>query len=173
MGSEYYAGHPLYPLAHLAAVINLDPHVVLPAARDLELIGVGRTTLEDDFARVAKAQNLRVTPEPNPEAGWYFRSDHYPFAKRGVPSLAFRAGRDLVEGGTAAGQKIVSAFNANCYHQPCDQFDPGWTFAGTVQEASVAFSLGKELADSTAWPNWNDGNEYKALRDKTKAERAR
>lgn len=173
LGSEYYAEHPLHPLARLAAVVNLDPHVVLPAARDIELIGVGRTTLEDDFARVAKAQNLRVTPEPNPEAGWYFRSDHYSFAKRGVPSLAFRAGRDLIDGGTSAGQKIVSAYNANCYHQPCDQFDPSWTFAGTVKEASVAFSLGKELANSTAWPDWNDGNEYKALRAKTAAERAR
>ncbi len=172
LGSEYYASHPLHPLARFAAVINLDPHVVLPAARDIELIGVGRTTLEDDFARIAKAQNLRVTPEPNPEAGWYFRSDHYPFAKRGVPVLAFRAGRDLVDGGTAAGQKIVSAYNANCYHQPCDQFDSKWTFAGTVQEASVAFSLGQELANSTAWPDWKEGNEPKSLRAQSAAERA-
>ena len=171
MGSEYYAAHPLHPLATFAAVINLDPHVVLPAARDLELIGGGRTTLEDDFAKVAKLQNLRVTPEPNPEAGWYFRSDHFSFAKRGVPALAFRAGRDLVDGGTAAGQKIVSAFNTNCYHQPCDQFDPRWSFAGTVQEASVAYALGRELADSAAWPSWNAGNEYKSLRDQTNAER--
>jgi Zn-dependent M28 family amino/carboxypeptidase len=173
LGSDYYAAHPLYPLATTAAVINLDPHVVLPAARDIELIGGGRTTLEDDFARIAKTQNLRVTPEPNPEAGWYFRSDHFPFARRGVPSLAFRAGRDLVEGGSAAGQRIVSAYNANCYHQPCDQFDPRWTFAGTVQEASVAHSLGTELANSDAWPTWNPGNEFKPLRDKSDAERVR
>ncbi len=172
LGSEYYASHPLHPLARFAAVINLDPHVVLPAARDIELIGADRTTLEDDFARIAEAQNLRVTPEPNPEAGWYFRSDHYPFAKRGVPVLAFRAGRDLVDGGTAAGQKTVSAYNANCYHQPCDQFDSKWNFAGTVQEASVAFSLGKELANSTTWPDWKEGNEYKSLRAQSAAEQA-
>ncbi|MEO5722655.1 MAG: M28 family peptidase [Chthoniobacterales bacterium] len=171
LGSEFYASHPLYPLAKTAAVINLDPHVVLPAARDLELIGVGRTTLEDDFARLAKTQNLRITPEPNPEAGWYFRSDHYPFAKRGVPALAFRAGRDLMEGGTAAGQKIVSAFNTNCYHQPCDQFDEAWTFAGTAQEATVAYLLGRELAETDRWPQWNDQNEYKPLRAETDAER--
>ncbi len=173
LGSEYYASHPLHPLARLAAVINLDPHVVLPAARDIELIGVGRTTLEDDFARIAKAQNLRVTPEPNPEAGWYYRSDHYPFAKRGVPVLAFRAGRDLVEGGTAAGQKIVSTYNTNCYHQPCDQFNSQWTFAGTVQEASVAYALGQELANSTSWPDWKEGNEYKPLRAQSASERAK
>lgn len=171
LGSEYYASHPLYPLALTAAVINLDPHVVLPAARDIELIGGGRTPLEGDFARVAKAHGLRVTPEPNPEAGWYFRSDHFSFAKRGVPSLAFRAGRDLVDGGTAAGQKIVSAYNKTCYHQPCDQFDPRWNFAGTVQEASVAFEVGRELANSIAWPGWNPGNEYGALRDQTDRER--
>jgi Zn-dependent M28 family amino/carboxypeptidase len=173
LGADYYATHPIYPLARTAAVINLDPHVVLPAARDLELIGGGRTTLEEDFARVAKANGLRVTAEPNPEAGWYFRSDHFPFARRGVPALAFRAGRDLIDGGTAAGERIVSAYNKDCYHQPCDEFDPKWTFAGTVQEATVAYSLGRELANSDAWPTWNDGNEFKPLRDATAAERAK
>ncbi|HET7779472.1 MAG TPA: M28 family peptidase [Rudaea sp.] len=168
LGSEFYAAHPLYPLARTAAAINLDPHVVLPAARDIELIGGGRTRLEADLARVAKSQHLRVTEEPSPEAGWYFRSDHFSFARRGVPALAFRAGRDLVDGGTAAGQRIVSSYNAACYHQPCDQFDPGWTFAGTVQEATVAYLLGKGVANSTGWPTWNAGNEYEELRRKMK-----
>ncbi len=154
-------------------MINLDPHVVLPAARHIELIGCGRTTLEDDFARIANAQRLRVTPEPNPEAGWYFRSDHFSFARRGVPALAFRVGRDLVAGGTIAGQRIVAAYNKNCYHQPCDQFDPRWTFAGTVQEASVAYALDRELANSATWPSWNADSEFKPLRDKTDAERVR
>ncbi len=173
LGADYYAAHPLYPMATTAAVINLDPHVVLPAARDVELIGGGRTTLEEDFARIAKAQGLRVTPEPNPEAGWYFRSDHFPFARLGVPALAFRAGRDLVDGGTAAGNRIVAAYNKDCYHQPCDEFNPRWTFAGTVQEASVAFALGRELANSEVWPTWRDGNEFKPLREETNAARLR
>lgn len=90
-----------------------------------------------------------------------------------MPALAFRAGRDLVDGGTAAGQRIVSAFNSNCYHQPCDQFDPRWTFAGTIQEASVAYALGRELADSATWPSWNAGSEYKVLRDQTDSDRAK
>ena len=173
LGSEFYAAHPLYPLASTAAVINLDPHVVLPAARDIELIGGGRTSLEDDLARVAKTQHLRVTDEPSSEAGWYFRSDHFSFARRGVPALAFRAGRDLVEGGTAAGQRIVSAYNAKCYHQPCDQFDPSWTFAGTVQEAMVAYLLGSEVANSAGWPAWKRGNEYEGLRRRMDEERRR
>ncbi len=173
LGSDYYAGHPLYALATTAAVINLDPHVVLPAARDIELIGGGRGTLENAFSKVAKAQGLRVTPEPNPEAGWYFRSDHFSFARRGVPALAFRAGRDLVAGSAASGQRTVAAYNKNCYHQTCDQFDPRWTFAGTVQEASVAYALGRELANSATWPSWNPDSEFNPLRDKTDAERVR
>ena len=173
LGSEFYAAHPLYPLARTAAMINLDPHVVLPAARDIELIGGGRTNLEDDLARVAKTQHLSVTPEPSPEAGWYFRSDQFSFARRGVPAVTFRAGRDLVDGGTAAGQRIVSTYNTRCYHQPCDEFDPGWTFAGTVQEATVAYLLGTGVANAAGWPTWNEGNEYEALRQKTDDERGR
>jgi len=173
LGSEYYAAHPLYPLAKTAAVINLDPHVVLPAARDIELIGGGRTNLENDLARAATAQHLRVTEEPSSEAGWYFRSDQFSFARRGVPALTFRAGRDLVEGGTVAGQRIVSRYNTACYHQPCDEFDPGWTFAGTVQEATVAYLVGNGISNSASWPVWNRGNEYEALRQKTDAERAK
>jgi Zn-dependent M28 family amino/carboxypeptidase len=171
LGSEYYAAHPLYPLARTAGVVNLDPHVVLPAARDIELVGGGRTDFEADFARAARASGLRVTPEPNPEAGWYFRSDHFSFARRGVPALSFRAGRDLVVGGHAAGTKIVSAYNARCYHQPCDEFDARWTFAGTRQEASVAYAVGRALADSGRWPGWNAGNEYAPLRAQSAAER--
>ena len=145
-------------------VINLDPHVVLPAARNIELVGVGRTPLEKDLEAAAASLGLRVDAEPNPEAGWYFRSDHYPFARRGVPSLSFRAGRDLVEGGTAKGDALVGAYNATRYHQPSDQFMPDWTFAGTAQEASVAYLLGRKLADGTDWPMWNAGNEYAPLR---------
>jgi hypothetical protein len=90
-----------------------------------------------------------------------------------VPALAFRAGRDLIDGGTAAGQRIVSTYNKNCYHQPCDQFDPRWTFAGTVQEATVAYSLGSEMANAATWTTWNAGNEYQLLRDQTAAERSK
>ena len=93
-------------------MINLDPHVVLPAARNIELVGGGRTELELRLAAAAAKLGLRVDAEPNPEAGWYFRSDHFPFASRGVPAIAFRAGRDLVEGGTAAGNAIVGPYNA-------------------------------------------------------------
>jgi len=171
LGSDYYAAHPRYPLATTALMINLDPHVVLPAARDIELIGGGRTPVEADVRRIAATQGLRVDDEPAVEAGWYFRSDQYSFAKRGVPAITFRAGRDLVDGGLAAGVPLVADYNARRYHQPSDEFDPKWSFAGTAQEASVAFALGTEVANSTAWPGWNPGGEYAPLRDATAAMR--
>lgn len=171
LGAEYYAQRPLYPLGRTAAVINLDPHVVLPAARNLELIGPGQTDLETLLTAAAREQGLRVDPEPSPEAGWYFRSDHYPFAQRGVPALAFRAGRDLQVGGLAAGQRSVSDYNARCYHQPCDEFRAGWTFAGTAQEALAAFRVGEMVANSRAWPRWNAGVPYAATRAQSDGDR--
>jgi Zn-dependent M28 family amino/carboxypeptidase len=164
LGAEYYAANPVFPLGSTVAVINLDPHVVLPAATNIELVGSGRTPLENDLKAAAATIGLRTDDEPNPEAGWYFRSDHYPFARRGVPALSFRAGRDLVDGGFARGDALVSAYNATRYHQPSDQFMPDWTFAGTAQEASVAYLVGRKLTDGTDWPVWNAGNEYAPLR---------
>jgi Zn-dependent M28 family amino/carboxypeptidase len=171
LGAEWYAQHPLYSLSRTAAVINLDPHVVLPAARNLELIGPGQTDLERLLLSAAREQGLRVDPEPSPEAGWYFRSDHYPFAQRGVPALAFRAGRDLQAGGVKAGQRIVGAYNERCYHQPCDEFSPAWTFAGTAQEALAAFRVGQMVADSSAWPGWNEGVSFGATRAQSAGDR--
>lgn len=164
LGSDHYAAHPVLPLASTVAVINLDPHVVLPAAKNLELIGGGRTSLEDDLRAAAATLGLAILDEPNPEAGWYFRSDHHPFARRGVPSLAFRAGRDLVDGGFARGDAMVAAYNTQHYHQPSDSFDSNWDFAGTAQEASAAFLVGSKLAHSSDWPMWNPGKEFAPLR---------
>ena len=170
LGASFYAANPLSPLATTAAVINLDPHVALPTAKTIELIGGGRTNLEDSLSRAAAGQGLRVVPEPSPEAGWYFRSDHYPFARAGVPALAFRIGRELAVGGSAAGTRLVDAYNTRCYHQPCDEFDAGWTAQGAAQEANVAFTLGQELATGRTWPEWTDPS-FKATRDLSKARR--
>lgn len=169
LGAEYYVAHPAHPLATTAAMLNLDPHVVLPAARDIELIGGGRTPLEADLARLAHARGLAVVPEPAQEAGWYYRSDQFAFAKRGVPVVYFRAGRDLVDGGRAKGEAIVAAYNARCYHQPCDRFDPAWRFAGTAREADLAYAIGREIADAATWPAWNSGSEFREVRDASAA----
>ena len=154
LGAEYYAARPLAPLASTVAVINLDPHVQLPRTRTLEVIGAGRTSLEDDLASAAKDMGLAVVAEPNPEAGWYFRSDHFPFARNGVPALAFRAGRDLVAGGTAAGQALIDDYNARCYHQPCDQVGKGFTFEAAAQEAEAAWRVGLAVANRAGRPGW-------------------
>ncbi|MDO9488495.1 MAG: M20/M25/M40 family metallo-hydrolase, partial [Sphingomonadaceae bacterium] len=171
LGAEWYAANPLRPLDTTVAAFNLDPHVVLGRTKNLDLIGGGRTPLEDDLRRVAKAQGLRVDDETIPEAGWYFRSDHFAFAKKGVPTVYFRAGRDLVTGGLAAGDAGANAYNEARYHQTTDEFDPAWDFAGAAQEGSVAYALGAELANSRRWPGWNDGVEYKAVRDRSAASR--
>jgi hypothetical protein len=165
LGAAWYAGHPLRPLETTAAVFNLDPHLALGAARNVDLIGPGRTPLEGDLARVASASGLRLEPEVNSEAGWYYRSDHFAFAQKGVPTVYFRAGQDLVRGGRRAGQAIVEAYNARCYHQTCDEFNPRWDLAGAAQEGTVAYELGREIANSGRWPGWNPGSEYGRLRD--------
>ena len=164
LGSDWYARNPNMPLGDTVAVINLDPHVMLPTTRNIELIGAGRTTLEDDLRVAATRRGLRVDVEPNPEAGWYFRSDHFPFAQRGVPAIAFRAGRDLARGGTKAGNAFVARYNRACYHQTCDEFDPRWTFAAAAQEATVAWDLGQALANSTARPQWKSEPRFAAER---------
>jgi Zn-dependent M28 family amino/carboxypeptidase len=171
LGAEYYVANPVSPLATTAAVINLDPHVALGRSRNLELIGGGRTSLEDDLARVAADAGLRVEPEPSPEAGWYFRSDHFAFSKKGVPTLAFRVGRDLAAGGRAAGDAIVEAYNTLRYHQPSDEFDPAWTLDGAAQEAQAAYAVGRLVADSPAWPSWRPTAEFAAARATTDAAR--
>jgi Zn-dependent M28 family amino/carboxypeptidase len=171
LGAEYYAANPLQPLETTAAVINLDPHVALGRSRNLELIGGGRTTLEDDLARAAAAAGLRVESEPNVEAGWYYRSDHFAFSKRGVPALAFRVGRDLERGGRAAGEAAVTRYNTRHYHQPSDEFDRSWTLEGAAQEARAALAVGRSVAEGSGWPDWRPGAEFAAARRTSAAAR--
>lgn len=171
LGASWYASRPLRPLETTAAVFNLDPHLALGAARNLDLIGPGRTPLEADLARIASARGLRLDPEVNSEAGWYYRSDHFAFAQKGVPTVYFRAGKDLVSGGLRAGEAIVAAYNARCYHQTCDEFDARWDMAGAAQEGAVAYDLGREIANGGRWPGWNAESEYANLREASAAAR--
>ena len=171
LGATWYAARPLRPLETTAAVLNLDPHLALGRARNLDLIGPGRTPLERDVRRIARAQGLRLDNEVNSEAGWYFRSDHYAFAARGVPTVYFRAGKDLVAGGLARGNAIADAYNARCYHQTCDEYDRRWTLGGAAQEAEVALALGREIAGSDRWPGWNPGSQFAPLRAASDSQR--
>ncbi|HEX3699458.1 MAG TPA: M28 family metallopeptidase [Phenylobacterium sp.] len=171
LGSEYYATNPLYPLATTVADINMDSMNVLGRTRDVTSSGNAPLTLQDDLVAVAKADGMRFSPDPNPQAGSFYRSDHFSFAKQGVPAMSIGAGEDLEKGGVAAGRAAAEAYVRDKYHQPADQWDPNWDLSGMVQETQVLYDLGRRLATSREWPAWKAGAEFKATRDKTAAAR--
>ena len=171
LGSEYYATNPLYPLATTVANINMDGAAVNGPARDISTSGDVGLTLQDDLIAVAKAHGRRFTPDARPEAGSFFRSDHFSFAKQGLPALSFGSGQDLVKGGVAAGKAASEAYTRDRYHQPADEFDPNWDLSGMAGDLTIAFDLGQQLANSREWPQWKAGSEFKAMRDKTAAQR--
>jgi len=171
LGSEYYASSPLYPLATTVGVINMDGVGPNGLARDFTTSGNAPLTLQDELITVGKAHDRDYSPDPRPEAGSFFRSDHFPFAKVGVPAISFGGGQDLLEGGKAAGAAKRTAYTADKYHQPADEFDPTWDPKGFEADGTLLFELGEKLANSRIWPEWKPGAEFKAERDKTKAER--
>ena len=171
LGSEYYAANPLYPLATTVADINMDALSPTGPAKDFTTSGDAASTLQDALIAVGKAKGRYYTPDPRPEAGSFFRSDHFPFAKRGVPAISFGSGRDLVDGGRAAGEAFAKAYTAERYHQPADEFDPSWNLEGMAQDGELMFELGRQLANSTVWPDWKEGSEFKPIRDATAAQR--
>ena len=174
LGSEYYAQHPVFALERTAANLTIDILQTAGAAKDVVLVGQGQDTLEDDMARIAAAQGRRVTPEGLPERGLFYRADHFPLAKRGVPVLLLMgiAGAvDLKQGGVRAGQAWIDAYTGACYHQACDAWSPDWNLDGAVQDVELIGTLGERLARSAAWPQWKPGSEFKAIRDASAAAR--
>jgi Zn-dependent M28 family amino/carboxypeptidase len=169
LGSEYYATHPLYPLATTVANINMDGGAVNGPAKDVSTSGDGGLTLQDDLIKVAKAHGRYFTPDARPEAGGFFRSDHFSFAKQGLPAISFKGGEDLVNGGVAAGKAKAEAYTRDRYHQPADEFDPNWDLTGMSQDLALVYDLGHELGDSREWPEWKAGSQFKVARDKTAA----
>ncbi|WP_307189234.1 M28 family metallopeptidase [Massilia sp. UBA6681] len=171
LGSEYYASNPLYPLASTVAVINMDALNPQGPARDFTISGSAKLELLDQLTAKAKKWNMSYSPDPKPEAGYFFRSDHFPFAKRGVPAISFGSGKNWVEGGTQAGMADEVAYTEKHYHQPSDEFNPAWTFTGMARDLELLYALGSDLANSTGWPNWAPESEFRAARDKSAAER--
>ena len=172
LGSEYYASKPLYPLAKTVAMINMDGMSPNVPSRDFGIYGTAKLELLDQLKEVAaKGWNLRYTPDPKPEAGYFFRSDHFSFAKRGVPAISYSAGQDWEQGGVAAGKAASDDYTAKRYHQQGDEWQPDWTFAGAARDLAVVYTLGRQLSDSRDWPNWDEGSEFRAARDASAAER--
>lgn len=174
LGSEAYAANPLYPVEKTVANLGLDILQTAGRAKDVILIGKGQGTLEDDLARVAAAQGRTVSVESLPERGLFYRADHFSMAKRGVPVLlmmGIAGASDLVNGGKPAGQAWVDAYTGKCYHQACDAWGPDWNLDGAVQDISLFYTIGDELARSGRWPGWKAGSEFKAIRDQSAASR--
>jgi Zn-dependent M28 family amino/carboxypeptidase len=174
LGSNYYAANPLYPAETMVANLTLDTLQSAGPARDVILIGQGQSDLEDRMARLAAAQGRRVTPDAQPQRGLFYRADHFPLARRGVPVLLLMAlggGADLVTGGREAGDRWVSDFTANCYHQTCDEWSANWDLRGAAQDVALAYRIGMELANSRAWPQWRQDSEFRAVREQSAAQR--
>jgi Zn-dependent M28 family amino/carboxypeptidase len=169
-GSKYYVAHPTFPLDKIAGVVNLDAMSVAGRSHDLVITGKGNSELEDMLKVYADQQGRVLTPESNTAAGYYFRSDHFNFAKAGVPALYAKGGNDLVEGGVAAG-KIASEEYAKRYHQPSDEVHDGWRYDGIVEDLDALHGVGRDLASGDRWPNWYEGNPFKAARDRMMADK--
>ncbi|MGR4891635.1 M20/M25/M40 family metallo-hydrolase [Sphingopyxis sp. LARHCG72] len=174
LGSEAYAQNPIFPVEKTVANLGLDILQTAGRAKDVILVGKGQGSLEDDLARVAAAQGRTVSVESLPERGLFYRADHFSMAKRGVPVLlmmGIAGASDLVAGGKPAGQAWVDAYTGKCYHQACDAWDESWNLDGAVQDISLFYTIGDELARSAKWPGWKDGSEFKAIRDQSAASR--
>ena len=170
IGSEYYAAHPTVPLRQIAGGINMDSLNVNGATRDIVVVGGGKSELEDYLAQAAKAQNRRLKPEPTPEKGYYFRSDHFSFAKLGVPMLYTDPGEDMVDGGVAHGRALAADYTEHRYHSAKDEFDPNWDWSGAVQDLELWYRIGRDLADGDDWPNWYPSSEFRAVRDRSRGQ---
>ena len=171
LGSEYYAANPLYPLSKTAGVINTDSMGIYGPAKNFSISGLVKLELLDMLVAEGKKQDRYFSPDPRPEAGGFFRSDHFPFSKEGVPAISFRSGNDLVEGGTARGNALASEYTAKRYHQPDDEWQPNFVYTGVVQDARMLHALGWRLANGCEWPNWSQDSEFRAARDSTAADR--
>jgi Zn-dependent M28 family amino/carboxypeptidase len=171
LGTEYYARHPVYPLETTVADFNLDALSVAGPARDVAVAGDGKVSLQDDLGMAAQKQGRRLSPDPRPEAGEFYRSDHFPFAKVGVPAISVASGQDLYAGGAAAGKKAEDDYNDKQYHQPSDEWSANWDLRGIAIDVGLVHDLGRDLANSRRWPDWKADSEFKATRDKSKSAR--
>lgn len=165
-GSAYYAENPVYPIEKTVANINMDGINPYGKMKDVSLIGMGQSDLEDLLnVELAKVDRYSA-PEPTPSAGYYFRSDHFNFAKVGIPALYIGTGIDHVEKGKEYGKELQDEYTAKYYHKPSDSYDAErWNLEGAVDDVQLLYHVGKRLSDSEVWPNWKEGSEFKAIRE--------
>lgn len=165
LGSEYYAQNPLIALDQTVGGFNFDGILPIGRTEDIVVIGYGASELEDLLRIEAEADGMYLSPDPNPEAGYFYRSDHVTLARRGVPMLYADSGSVAEEGGRDYGAQIEAAYRLQAYHKPADEFDPNWDMSGFVQSTELMYRVSRRLADSEDWPNWYEDNEFRATRD--------
>ncbi|NCP19669.1 MAG: M28 family peptidase [Erythrobacter sp.] len=167
LGSYYYAANPVFPLDQTVGGVNMDAFLIAGPARDVTVVGPGKSQLDQFLDAALKADGRVATPNPAPEAGYYYRSDHFAFAKQGVPMLYIDGGEDLIEGGREAGEAISADYRDNRYHGPKDEFDENWDWSGVMADLQLYYRLGRMMAMSTSWPNWVEGDEFRGIRDES------
>ena len=169
LGSSYYGENPVYPLSQTAGGINMDAFLMAGKARNVTVIGKGKSQLDDFLAVALKKEGRVAEADPMPQNGYYYRSDHFSLAKQGVPMLYIDGGDDLVNGGKPAGEAAGKDYTVNRYHGPKDEYNPNWDWTGVIDDLSLYYSIGRSLAMSKDWPNWVEGDEFRAIRDKSRA----
>ncbi len=171
LGATHYAAHPLRPLETTAAVLNLEMWSPDGPTRDISSWGLGKVSLERDLAAAAEALGRTWSPDPDLEAGFFYRADHFAFAQAGVPAITIGPGMDQLDGGVEGGRAARAAYFATRYHQPGDEFDDGWDMRGPVADTEVVLRLARDVAESGAWPSWDEGSEFRAARQESAASR--
>ena len=169
LGSKFYAENPIFPLSQTVGGVNMDAFSMSGPAKNLTVIGKGKSQLDVYLEAAAKSEGRTPEMEPTPEKGFYYRSDHFSFAKLGVPMVYFEGGDDLVTGGKAAAMAAAEDYEKNRYHAPGDEFDEKWDWSGVMSDLKLYYRVGRMLAMTDAWPNWNDGDEFRAVRDKSRS----
>ena len=170
LGSEYFANNSPIPLKDIVAGFNFDAIFPSGKSNDMVVVGYGASELEDLLETELIKNNRYINPDPSPEKGFFYRSDHISFAKKGVPMLYSNNGADLVDGGREAAFKLSYDYTLNDYHQPSDEYTNDWEMSGIEQTVDTIFNVSFELANSNQWPNWYEDNEFRSIRDKQRTE---
>jgi Zn-dependent M28 family amino/carboxypeptidase len=165
LGSAYYAANPIYPLEKTVGAINVDGLNIYGPMNDIEVIGYGNSELDEYLIEAAATQDRVVKPDAKPQNGYFYRSDHFPLAKAGVPALYTHIGNDHVEHGEEWTRQQKEEYTNNRYHQPSDEYSEDWDLAGAVDDLQLFFLVGYKLANESTFPSWNEGTEFKAVRE--------
>lgn len=167
LGSQHYANNPPFPLDQTVAGLNMDGMNIIGPTHDITIVGFGKSELDGYMERAAAGQGRVIAPNPDVEKGYYYRSDHFNLAKKGVPMIYPDSGIDHVEFGAEWGKAQYDQYTAERYHSPADEYNPEWDLTGAEQDTKLYFMVGREVAGSAEWPNWKPGTEFRAIRDQS------